>query len=338
MKAIELYNYGPADRAFRIVEKEIPEPAENEVLIRVKYSGINFADVVARRGLYPDAPKNPAVLGYDVMGTVEKTGNQITHLKPGDKVTALTRFGGYAEYVCAPGSGVAVLPEGMNEAESTAYATQACTAYYCAEYKTSLREGDNVLVHAAAGGVGSILVQLAKNRGCTVFGTASPSKLAYLEELGVDYPIDYRHKDFSDEIIKTVGDKNIDVAFDSIGGKVFKQSFKLLRPCGDMVSYGAAAQIDGSNKLKAIWAAIGFGLFSPIQLLLSSRSIIAVNMLRVADHKPELFNEILVNVLSMAEKAQIQARLAKLFDAENIAEAHQYIESRQSVGKVVIQW
>ena len=338
MKAIELVKYGNASKAFRFTEKEIPQISETEVLIKVLFSGLNFADVVARRGLYPDAPKNPAVLGYDVVGVAERVGSKVSHIKEGDTVTALTRFGGYAEYVKTMGDGVGVVPEGIDLASLTAIATQACTAYYCAEYMVKMQAGDKVLIHAAAGGVGNMLVQLAKHRKCYVIGTASKSKDDYLKSLNVDHVINYREKDFHNEVIIEHGEKSVDFVFDSIGGSTFKKSMKLLGPCGTMVSFGAASQVSGNNKLKALMAALGFGIFSPIQLLMKSQSIIAVNMLRVADHKPQLFRQILTDVIDLTAKGILKPKVSKVYSAKEIVDAHEFLESRNSIGKVVLQW
>ncbi len=338
MKAIELIKYGNACGAFRFTEKEIPEIKETEVLIKVLFSGLNFADVIARRGLYPDAPKNPAILGYDVVGIVERIGNKVKHVKQGDTVTALTRFGGYAEYVKTMGEGVGIVPEGMDLASLTALATQACTAYYCAEYMVNLQEGDKVLIHAAAGGVGNMLVQLAKYKKCIVIGTASNSKEEYLKSLSLDHFINYREKDFYQEIIREHGAKSIDYVFDSIGGSTFKKSMKLLGPCGSMVSFGAASQVSGNNKIKAVMAVLGFGIFSPIQLLMQSQSIIAVNMLRVADHKPHVFKQILTEVINLTNEGVLKPKVSKIYPVSDIADAHEFLESRNSIGKVVLQW
>ncbi|MFZ1751407.1 MAG: alcohol dehydrogenase catalytic domain-containing protein, partial [Saprospiraceae bacterium] len=147
MKAIYLTKYGGSEQAFEIRDIPIPQPGEGEVLIKVKYSGLNFADVIARRGLYPDAPPNPALLGYDVSGTVESIGEGVTGVNIGQKVVAMTRFGGYGEYAVTHQSGVAILDEDADLAAATALATQACTAYYCAIDCTTLHSGDRVLVH-----------------------------------------------------------------------------------------------------------------------------------------------------------------------------------------------
>jgi len=338
MKAIYLKKYGKAQNAFEIRDTEIPTPDAREVCIKVNYFGLNFADVVARRGLYPDAPKNPAVLGYDVTGTIHSVGAEVTEFKVGDKVAALTRFGGYAEYACTMVEGVVKIPKGYDEAKATALATQACTAYYCAEECVTLNTGDNVLVQAAAGGVGSILVQIARHHGCTVFGTASTSKQKILESNGVHYPIDYTKQDFKDEITKILGGDNLDFVFDSIGGSVFKKGYKLLQPGGTMVTFGAAAQVAGNNKFKALAVVFGFGIFSPIQLLMSSKSLVAVNMLRIADYKPALFKKIFSGVMNYAEQGVIDPTVAKVYPADQIAEAHSHLESRNSIGKLVMKW
>jgi len=337
MRAVHLVRYGDSHKAFNIRDIDIPQPESRQVLIKVQYFGLNFADVVARRGLYPDAPKNPGVLGYDVSGTVESVGAEVTEFKAGDRVTALTRFGGYAEYVATMVEGVAKIPDNIEMGIATALATQACTAYFCGAHSVTMYPSDNVLIQAAAGGVGSILVQIAKHHGCTVFGTASSGKQDYLKSIGVDYPIDYTRKDFQKEVHQQLDGNHLDFAFDSIGGKSFKKGYKLLKPGGTMVYYGAAAQI-GSNKLKAVGVLLGFGVFSPIQLLLSSKSLIAVNMLRIADHKASLFQKILEGVMNYASQGIIQPKLAATYPADKIAEAHEFLESRKSIGKVVMEW
>jgi NADPH:quinone reductase-like Zn-dependent oxidoreductase len=301
-------------------------------------AGLNFADVVARRGLYPEAPKNPAVLGYDVAGTVHAVGKSVKDLTIGQRVTALTRFGGYATYAKTMHEGVNAIPDNIDFPTATALATQACTAFYCTYESVKLHAGDIVLVQAAAGGVGSMLVQMAKHEKCIVYGTASSKKQDYLRSIGVDMPIDYTKDDFSD-IIKKNGHK-IDVAFDSVGGSSFKKTYKLLNAGGRIVTFGAAEQISGNqtNKLGALMTLLRFGFFSPIQLLMSSKAIIAVNMLKIADNRPHIFKECLKNVIEMAENNILKPHMDKVFKAEDIAQAHDYLESRQSIGKVVIEF
>ncbi len=338
MKAIYLKKYGASDKAFDIRETVNPKPAANQVLIKNSHFGLNFADVVARRGLYPEAPKNPAILGYDVAGHVVAVGDNVTNVKVGDRVAALTRFGGYAEYSVTMSEGVSLLPENISMEVGTALATQACTAYYAAVQCINLNEGDNVLVQAAAGGVGSILTQIAKSKGCIVFGTASTHKQQILRDNGVDFPIDYTAENFSKVILDTLNGNELDVVFDSIGGKAFKQGWKLLRPGGFMVNFGAAAQISGSNKLKSLGVVAGFGLYSPLQLLMSSKSMVAVNMLKIADHKPNLFQQVFQGVMEMANNGIIKPIIDSTYAATDISEAHARLESRESAGKIVMHW
>lgn len=339
MKSIFLTKYGNSQSAFEFRDVPIPSPGPREIVIKTISSGLNFADVVARRGLYPDAPPNPAVLGYDVCGTIHSIGSEVTEYEPGQKVVALTRFGGYAEYAIAMIEGAANIADDYDSHQATALATQACTAYFCAEECVTLHKGEKVLIQAAAGGVGSLLVALAKHRGCKVYGTASSSKQEYLSSIGVDVPIDYTKDDFFN-IIKRDAPDGIDVVFDAIGGKSFGKGMKLLGPGGRMVSYGASSQIKGSrtNKLKAAGVVFGFGLFTPIALLMQSKSIITVNMLRIADHKPDIFQHLLQSVVQLAKDGVLNPVVSKTFPAENIAEAHDYLESRQSIGKVTLSW
>ncbi|MBC7884655.1 MAG: zinc-binding dehydrogenase [Saprospiraceae bacterium] len=337
MKAIYLVKHGDSNQAFEIRDTLIPTPKQDEVLIKVRYSGLNFADVIARRGMYPDAPKNPAVLGYDVSGEIAGLGSGVPEFSIGQKVVAMTRFGGYAEYVTSHRSGVAVVPDEMDMAAATVLATQACTAYYCAEDSVTLHKGDRVLIQAAAGGVGSLLVQLAKYRGCIIYGTASTGKQEYIKSLGVDYCLDYTKNDFYAEI-KNKGHM-LDVVFDSLGGTAFAKGVKLLAPGGKMVCYGAAEQLESrKNKLKLLSLAWGFGLFSPISLLMQSKSIITINMLRIADFRSNVFNEVLHKVITLAIKGIIKPHVSQVFPAADIALAHDFLESRKSTGKVVLVW
>ncbi len=340
MKAIHLVKFGESKQAFEI--REIPKPAvkPGQVLIKVQASGINFADVMARRGLYHDAPPLPAVLGYDVAGIIEEIGEGIEDLKVGDVVTAMTRFGGYAEYVTTVADGVARIPKGWDAAKSTTLTTQVCTAIVCAEEVTHLYPGERILIQAAAGGVGRILIQYAKHKGCVVFATASTAKQDYLREIGVDYPIDYLTEDFSVRIPEILGDKKLDVVYDNLGGKRYKQGLKLLGPGGRIISYGAADQNKGSksSKLNSIKVGLGFGFHSPIGLVQQSKAMIGVNMLRIADHKPHILKKALARAIDLCEQGIINPRLDKVFPAGQIADAHDYLESRQSMGKVVVEW
>ena len=180
MKAIFLIKNGLAEKAFEIRETSIPNPNSGQVLIKVEAFGLNFADVMARNGMYKDAPPMPCVLGYDVAGKIEKIGEGVTHLKIGDRVTAMTRFGGYAEFAITDARATAIIPETIDAASATALTTQYCTAYFAAAEMVNLHPGDKVLIHSGAGGVGTALIQFAKYKQCEIFSTAgSEEKIKY---------------------------------------------------------------------------------------------------------------------------------------------------------------
>ena len=340
MKAIYLIKHGDSKKAFEIRETDIPNPGKGEVVVKVEASGLNYADVMARRGLYKAAPPMPSVLGYDVAGTIHAIGPKIKGLNIGQRVAAMNRFGGYAEYARTQAGAIIPLPDSMDSALATALATQASTAVYCADFAIRMYAGDRVLIHAAAGGVGTILVQLAKAKGCMVYGSAAGKKHHYLKETGVDFPVDSHAEDPMEEVGKILNGEKLDVVFDNIGGLSFKKGFQLLGPGGRMVAYGAAAQNRGnkSGSLNSVRVGLGFGFHSPIGLIVQSKSITGVNMLAIADHKPMILKEVMDEVGRLAKEGIIRPVLGKTFPADRVAEAHDFLESRESTGKIALLW
>ena len=340
MKAITLVKNGPAKEAFELREVKDPSPGSTELLINVECFGLNYADVMARNGLYNDAPPLPTVLGYEVVGTVIETGEAVNDFKVGDRVVSLTRFGGYAEKAIADERATSILPESINGAEGTALATQYITAYYSAILQANIQEGEEVLIHAAAGGVGTALTQLAKWRKCTIWGTAgSDEKLDYLKENGVDHSINYRKKDFVAEIQKVKGKDKLDVIFDPVGGKSFKNGRKILSWGGRMVLFGVSnwSNKKGNlfDKLKLVW---DFGFIHPLGLLMKSQSMIGVNMLKVGDVRPQTIQLCIREVVKLSEQGVLKPHVGKVFKASEIAEAHEFLASRKSIGKVAVKW
>jgi len=339
MKAIFLVRNGDSREAFEIRDTMLPIPGKGEVLVKVEASGLNYADVMARRGLYREAPPIPSILGYDVAGTIQAIGSDTTGLEVGQRVAAMTRFGGYAEYARTQASAVIPLSDTMDFGLATALATQASTAVYCADFAIRLFKGDRVLIHAAAGGVGTLLVQLAKAKGCIVYGSASRQKHAYLKDIGVDFPIDSTSGNQMEEVANVLDGQKLDVVYDNIGGLSFKKGKELLGPGGRMVTYGAAAQNVGKrSKLQTIRVGLGFGFYSPIPLIVQSQSVVGVNMLKIADHKPMVLKEVMAEVGRLAEEGIIRPVLGKTFPADQIAQAHDFLESRQSTGKIALLW
>lgn len=333
MKAITLVKHGEAKNAFQIVDKEVPQPNSGEIIIKVEAFGLNYADVMARNGLYKDAPALPSVLGYECVGRVEKTGNEVVGLQVGQRVVAFTRFGSYAEYSVADQRAVVAISEDIPNGEALALATQYCTAYFAAYNMANIQEGEKILIHAAAGGVGTAIIQLANLKNCEIYGTAgSDEKMEYLKKLGVHHPINYRKVDFA-EVIK----EKLDVIFDPIGGSSFKRGKKMLAHGGRIVCYGGSERSGGGliTTLKFAW---NFGFFSPIELLMKSQGIIGVNMLRIADNKPHVLQRAMQNVVSLHQENKIHPHVGGAFKAEQIADAHAFLESRNSIGKIIVEW
>ncbi|MEQ9302392.1 MAG: zinc-binding dehydrogenase, partial [Marinoscillum sp.] len=240
MKQFALVKNGKADTAFELREKPLPVPGDDEVLIESEGFGLNFADVMARLGIYRDCPPLPAVIGYENVGRIKAMGKDVTGFSEGDRVLAFTRFGGYADHVVSSQYAIAKISDSFSVGEATALATQYITAYFAAEETVSLYKGDHVLIHAAAGGVGTALVQILKNKGCILFGTAgSQEKLDYLKKLGVDYPINYRESNYLVVIQQLGFHKKLDATFNPVGGNYVKKDFALLNAGGSVVIYGA---------------------------------------------------------------------------------------------------
>lgn len=342
MKAYHLIKNGSSKTAFELRDINLPEPSADQVTIEVEAFGLNFADVMARLGYYKACPPLPTVIGYDVVGRITKIGNNVKDLEVGQRVTALTRFGGYATHVNTSYYGVVPIKEDTNVGIALALATQYSTAYYAAEYSMNLRKGEKVLIQAAAGGVGTALVQLAKKKGCIIYGTAGSSeKIEYLKKQGVDFPINYRKNDFYEFIKNKLGEQSIDAIFDSIGGNYVKKGLKLLAPGGRLAMYGAA-QIAGDNNKKSLYRQLktlfGFGKYRPTQFFGNSQAIIGVNMLQIGDYKPYILKECMINTVNLYNKGELNPVVSKVFNAENLAEAHEYLQKRKSVGKLVCKW
>jgi NADPH:quinone reductase-like Zn-dependent oxidoreductase len=338
MKAIALIKIGNSAAAFEVKEIAKPQPQKGEVLIKVAAFGLNFADVMARRGMYKEAPPLPAILGYDVAGIIEAIGENVDSLKIGDRVTAMTRFGGYAEYAVTNASAVAVIPDNIDNAAATALTTQYCTAYYAAAVMVNLYEGDKVLIQSGAGGVGTALVQYAKYKQCEIFATAgNDTKLTYLSSLGVHHPINYATKDFEKEINKLTNGKGVDVIFDAVGGKSVKKGFRSLAAGGRLLCYGAA-DMSNKNLLRKLKIGLDFGFYHPAMLISPSKSILGVNMLRIADNKPFMLQRCLQDVMQLTRLGVFAPTLGKVFDVSDIAAAHDFLEKRKSIGKIVMEW
>jgi len=330
---------GSPEEAFEAQQIPRPVPGPGAIAIEVEAFGLNFADIMARKGLYQDRPPLPAVLGYDVVGRVSATGPSVTQLQVGQRVTAMTRFGGYAQVALTQERAATVIPETMDAGVALALTTQYCTAWYAAEECVRLYPGNQVLVHAAAGGVGTALVQIALQRGAVVYGTAgSAEKLKALAAAGVQHPIAYRQADWDQQIRAICGPGGLDVVWDSVGGKTFRQGLALLGAGGRMVAYGASSLSDAPNSLQRMLRGLAFGFYHPVRFLMPSQSLIGVNMLRLADERPEVLERCLKAVVAGKIDGSLRPVVGGKFAVGQLAEAHRFLESRQSSGKVAVYW
>src|SRR6516162_4289669 len=262
MRAVVITKHGGPE-VLQVQERPDPPVGPGEVRIAVRAAGINFADTLARTGLYPDSPKVPCVVGYEVAGEVESVGAGVASVTPGDRVLAGTRFNGQAELVTVRESMVYKLPEELSFEEGAAFPVNYATAQAGLVVMGGLKESERVLIHAAAGGVGIAATQIAKRIGAEVFGTASASKHDAIREQGVDHPIDYRNQDFAEEVRRLTGNEGIDVAFDALGPSSFRKDYRLLRQGGRLIMYGASeVQTGESRSVPAALRTLGKSPFS----------------------------------------------------------------------------
>ena len=338
MKAIQLIKYGSSIDCFK--SNEIPIPSlknKEDVLIKVHAFGINFADVMARKGLYRASPPLPAVLGYEVVGIVEKTQDPKNDHLIGKRVLALTRFGGYAEYAVTTVLGLIEIPKSVKNGIALALATQYCTALLAVQ-KIALEKNDLVLIHSASGGVGTALTQLLKQKSCKIIGlTRSESKMAYLKINGVDFPINTNKKDYNIQIQEEFPNQKVKAIFNSVGGKTFKKDMQLLDNVGTLVFFGIS---DRTNQIKGflptLLQMLKIGKIHPAMLIMKSQTIAGLNLLEIADKKPQQLQRALKELITLLEKKTINPVAANKFSWQQISKAHFGMEKAQFTGKTYV--
>jgi len=337
MKAWTLTAHGDPHKVLCLHDHARPTPQAHEALIRCEGFGLNYADVMAVKGLYREAPPVPSVLGYEVVGTVEAVGDDVPKTLLGQRVVAMTRFGGYAQYAVTDHRAMAVIGAEVPLGEATAMATQGCTAWYAARILCPLRQGERVLVHSAAGGVGQWLVQLALRSGCEVFAMAGgKNKCDHLAAMGVQHVIDRRAGDPYTALTQALQGHRLDVSFNAVGGSSFAHDLRLLGSGGRVVSYGGAQRgnLGAFGTLRFVW---GMGLVIPIFLMMKSRSILGINMLRIAEDRPEIIAECLAGVVDAYRKGLLRAHVHEVFNADRLPDAMKALASGSTMGKVAVR-
>jgi NADPH:quinone reductase-like Zn-dependent oxidoreductase len=335
MRALVLTKHGPPEGTMEVREWPDPVAGEGEVLIGVRAAGLNFADILARMGLYPDAPKTPCVMGYEVGGVVEAVGPGVAGFEPGQRVLAATRFRGFAERVTTPVANVLPLPEKMSFEQGAALPVNYGTAYAAVEMMAAVRPGETVLVQAAAGGVGIAALQLLRARGAEVIGTASASKHDAIRAQGATHAIDYRTQDTRQEVERITGGGGVDVVLDSLGE--FRKSYSMLRPGGRLVIYGASNIATGErrNIAKAVKEVATMPRFNALKLMNENKAVMGLNLLHWWDERGSLA-ELTTPLMELAAQGVVNPVVAKTFPFERAAEAHRFIQERKNIGKVVV--
>jgi NADPH:quinone reductase-like Zn-dependent oxidoreductase len=335
MKALYIYkNSSPAD-SFQWRPLSKPDLKPNEVWIKTSAFGINYADIMARQGLYREAPLLPFVPGYEVVGEVIDAGIEAVNWK-GKRVLAFTRFGGYATHALSQTSTLVALENNTTDHVALALATQYATAFYATQYLQPVRPHETVLIQAAAGGVGIALQQLCKLAGAHTIGLcSSQEKIDFCLAQGYDEVYNYNDPSYL-QLLKQKYPKGIDVLFNSLAGTSFKTEKKLLAFGGRIILFGGAARSGMKGgllaSLKMVWQ---MGFIIPIGQMMTSKSLIGINMLKIADNHPHIIQYCMQKVYNLYLDKKISPYVAKVFDANEIAKAHELIESRKSMGKVV---
>lgn len=327
---------GPETLAVR--ETPDPEPGPGEVRVRVRAAGLNFAEVMARQGLYPDAPKPPCVVGYEVAGVVDALGTGAQGPDVGRRVMALVRFGGHADTVCAPAAQVLEIPDELSFEEAAALPVNYLTAYHMLFRVANLRPQERVLVHMAAGGVGLAVLQLcATVDEVTTFGTASAAKHEVLRAEGCTHPIDYRSVDYVREVRRLTGGEGVDIVLDPLGGPDWRRGMSLLRRPGRLVAYGFANLAVGERRslVRLARQAVRVPVFTPLGLMNANRSVSGVNIGHLWN-RTALLREELEALLALWRAGRIRPRVDKVFPFDAAAQAHQRITERHNIGKVVL--
>jgi NADPH:quinone reductase-like Zn-dependent oxidoreductase len=341
MRAVVLTGTGGPE-VLQVQERPDPALGPGEVRIAVRAAGINFADTMARVGLYPDAPKTPCVLGYEVAGEVESVGEGVSDFAPGDRVMAGTRFGGQAELVSVPAIQVLPLPERLSFEQGAAFPVNYGTAYAALILMGGLRGGDRLLIHAAAGGVGIAATQIARNVGAEIFGTASPAKHDAICAQGVQHAIDYRSQDFAAEVMRITAGEGVDVIIDALGPAAFRKDYRLLRSGGRMIMFGLSeATKSGARSVPtALRSLLAMPLatmpwWKSLSMMNENKGVFGLNMLSWWEREGSL-DRVTEPLMADLEAGRLEPVVAEAFPFERAGEAHEFIGQRRNVGKVVL--
>lgn len=337
MKAAFVTKYGGPD-VLEIRDTPIPRPSPDQILVKVRAVGLNFADVMGRFGVYPGTPQPPFILGLEFSGDVVETGANVTTFKGGERVMGYSRHGSHAEYVCVNEARATQLPASMSYEEGASFLVVYLTAYHGIVRLANIRRGEKLLVHAAAGGAGLATLQLGNYLGAEIFGTAgTEAKTELALNSGAHHAINYNTTDFAAAVRRITNNYGVDVVMDAVGGRVYAKSWNLLAGMGRYILYGLAAVAGKGalNKLKAATVMSVMKPIFPVQLMSANKSIFGFN-LGTLKGKEAYFREATLDLLALYDRGVLRPLIGKIFPFNNIVEAHRALQTRQTVGKVVV--
>ncbi len=337
MQAIWITRHG-GPKVLEVRESADPSVAAGQVRVRVRAAGLNFAEVMARQGLYPDAPKPPCIVGYEGAGEVDAVGEGVSGLAVGTRVLFLTRFGAHASKVSVDAAQVFPIPDRMSFETAAALPVTYLTAYHMLFRIARLRGGEHVLVHMAAGGVGTAALQLCRTFDrITTYGTASAKKHDAIREQGCTHPIDYRSTDYVAEVKRLTNGRGVDVVLDPLGGRDWKKGYDLLAPTGMLIAFGLAnANTGGKRNLVHVLSQLArVPRFNPMKLMSDNRTVSGVNMGHLFT-EAEMIREELVALMRLYEQGKIDPVVGARYPFSRVADAHAELEYGRNVGKVVL--
>ncbi|HZI62343.1 MAG TPA: medium chain dehydrogenase/reductase family protein [Pyrinomonadaceae bacterium] len=336
MRQIVTTTTGDID-VLKVQQKPDPTPRDDQVVIRVRAAGLNFADILSRQGLYPDSPPKPCVMGYEVAGVIEAVGKDVNSSFQGKSVAAMTRFGGQSEMVSVKATQIFEKPEKLTFEQAAAIPVNYLTAYALLVVMGSLHAGESVLIHNAGGGVGLAAIDIAKKIGAVTYGTASPGKHKFLAERGLDHVIDYRKQDWLPVLKDMTNGRGVDLVIDPIGGAHWKKSYAALRATGRLGMFGiSTVSANGfSGKLNMLKAAIQTPRFHPFALLNKNRGVFGLNLGHMW-HEPEKVAVWMRDILRGVEEGWVNPYVDRAFPFEEAGAAHRFLEERKNIGKVVL--
>lgn len=332
-----------ANGSYDVLEvQEVPDlvPKPDELVINVKASGLNFADIMARKGQYSDGPDKPCVMGYEIAGIVEAAGDEVDNQWVGKEVLAFCRFGGQAEQVQVKPQQVFEKPDRLSWEEAAALPVNYLTAWMLLMAMGGLKEYESVLIQNVGGGVGIAALDIAQHIGATTYGTASARKHDFLNERGLHHAIDYRNDDWYEVLMDLTSGKGVDLITDPLGGKEWKRGYKALRSTGRLGMFGISSASSGpegglSAYLSMAKTALQMPFFHPLSLLDNNRGVFGVNLGHLW-HEPEKVQHWMRSILDGVEAGWINPYVDTTFTFNATGEAHRYIEERRNIGKVIL--